>query len=304
MPAEVVVFGSVNLDLIAHVAQLPNPGETVGGGSFFSAPGGKGANQALAAARAGAKVRFLGAVGEDAFAEQALATLREADIDLGAVQVLREATGTALILVEQSGENLIAVASGANYALRAEALAHQTFHPGQVVVSQLEMDLGETGVLLGRAKAAGARVLLNLAPFRPEAVSLIDVADLLVVNRSECLGLAEALSLDLEDHVALCAALARKTGLDVVVTLGAAGLAANIGNQDIAVPSPAVEVVDSVGAGDAFCGYLAAGMAGSEAVDRQALAFAAAAGALTCTRKGAQPAIPLRDAVETFLRPL
>ncbi len=301
MAAEVVVFGSVNLDLIAHVAHLPKPGETVGGGSFLSAPGGKGANQALAAARAGAKVRFLGAVGNDAFAEQALVTLREAGIDLSALRTLVQPTGTALILVEESGENLIAVASGANYALSAENLADQTFEPGQVVVSQLEMDLVETKAVLRQAKAAGARVFLNLAPFRPAAVTLIEHADLLVLNKGESQGLAQELSVSAGDEARLCAALARKTGRDVVVTLGAAGLVARIGTEDLRVPSPAVEVVDSVGAGDSFCGYLAEALAHKTLLERKDLAFAATAGALACTRRGAQPAIPLRGEVEAAL---
>ncbi|GAB5471616.1 MAG: ribokinase [Rhodospirillales bacterium] len=297
----VVVFGSVNLDLIVHIGHLPAPGETVGGGSFLSAPGGKGANQAIAAARAGAAVSLIGAVGRDAFASQALALLEAARIDLSGLQHLAQPTGTALILVDAKGENQIAVASGANYAFASSAVSDLALQPGSVVLSQLEMGMAATAEVLTKAKAAGARVILNLAPFREEARELLPLAEILVVNQGEGRALAAALGLG-EAGDATARQLAEATGRDVIVTLGADGLAAWIGGRDLRVGSLAVTVLDSVGAGDAFCGYLAADLSAKGQLDETSLTLAAAAGALACTRPGAQPAIPIQADVVAALR--
>ncbi len=301
MSGRVTVFGSVNLDLIAHVRHLPNPGETVTGGSFLSAPGGKGANQALAAARAGANTALLGAVGSDTFAEQALPLLKEAGVDLAGLLRLETPTGTALILVEQSGENLIAVASGANYALSLGALDGFKPSSGTVLLSQLEMDLAVTAVVLARAKAAGAMVMLNLAPFRSEAADFLSEADVLLLNQGEAQALAPCLGLTAQSENHLCASISEATGSDVVITLGAMGLVAQIDGCPFALPSVEVTAIDTVGAGDAFCGFLAAHVARHGRVDEAGLRLAAAAGALTCTRQGAQTAIPTRLEVMALL---
>ncbi len=301
MAGEVTVFGSVNLDLIAQVPHLPAPGETVTGGTFFSAPGGKGANQALAAARAGAAASLVGAVGEDAFADQALSLLREEEVDLTGLYRLPQPTGTALILVDEAGENVIAVASGANYALTAEALANLPPPADGLVLSQLEMDLEATAAYLAKAKEAGCKVVLNLAPFRPEAADLLAEANLLIMNEGEALALARVLDLTERPAEELCPAVSEQTSTDVVITLGAKGMVAQVNGQVLHLPAYRVDVLDSVGAGDAFCGYLAQAMAESGSLDADALRFASAAGALTCTRPGAQTAIPLRTEVEELL---
>ncbi len=301
MPSQVTVFGSVNLDLIVQVPQLPKPGETVTGGSFLSAPGGKGANQALAAARAGAATVLIGAVGEDAFADQSLPLLQAAKVNLDGLLRLPQPTGTALILVEESGENLIAVASGANYALASDALPAMTLGPDEVLLSQLEMDLAVTAEVLRRAKAAGARVLLNLAPFRPEAAAFLANADALILNQGEAQTLATEIDLEPTRLNRLAPALAEATASDVVITLGAEGLVAQIGGKAFEQPAFPVSVIDTVGAGDAFCGYLAESLARRGCIDARALRYAAAAGSLTCTRSGAQTAIPPRPEVEALL---
>ncbi|MEQ8652191.1 MAG: ribokinase [Kiloniellales bacterium] len=302
MTGKVTVFGSINLDLIAHVGHLPQPGETVTGGNFLSAPGGKGANQALAAARAGAQTTLLGAIGQDAFAEQTLPLLKAAGVDLGRLARLNASTGTALILVDGKGENLIAVASGANYELSLSALDGFTPSGDTVFLSQLEMDLEVTAEVLKRARAAGARVLLNLAPFRPEVVRFLGEADLLLLNEGEAASLAGCLGLGAMPDVRLCPSLAEATQRDVVITLGARGLVAHIAGRPIALPAPEISAIDTVGAGDAFCGFLAAHLAKAGQVDAAGLSFAATAGALTCTRQGAQTAIPTRLEVEALLR--
>ncbi len=301
MAAEVTVFGSVNLDLIARVARLPQPGETITGGSFLSAPGGKGANQALAAARAGAETALIGAVGEDDFAEQALALLRSEKVDLENLFTLPGPTGTALILVGESGENMIAVASGANYALSAEGLATLAVPADGLVLSQLEMDLEVTAGFLERAKDQGARVLLNLAPFRAEVAAFLATADLLVMNEGEARALGGILGLNGLAAEPLCTALRKVIARDIVMTLGAEGLVAQLAGDLLRVPAFEVSAVDTVGAGDAFCGYLAQAIAERGRPDEWALRFAAAAGALTCTRRGAQTAIPTRLEVEALL---
>ncbi len=288
MTRAVTVFGSVNLDLIAHVESLPKPGETVTGGRFLSAPGGKGANQALAAARAGAATSLVGAIGNDAFSEQTLPLLRDAGVNLNGLRRLEDPTGTALILVDEAGENIIAVASGANYALKKSDLTDFGFTEDSILLCQLEMDLEATAAVIAQAKSAGATVILNLAPFRPEAAAFLCDADLLIMNAGE----AEALAAVLGMESAKPQDLKAETGCSIVVTLGGDGLTACLGTETLTLTAYSVPVVDTVGAGDAFCGYLAAYLSSNGDIDQEGLRYATAAGGLTCTTQGAQTAIP------------
>lgn len=296
----ITVFGSINIDLIARVDRLPRPGETVGGSGFATAAGGKGANQALAAARAGAPVRMVGAVGRDDFAEPALALLREAGIDLSAVRSVTAATGTAIILVDRHGENVIAVIPGANAALDAADAAALRFAAGDLLLLQFEVPVAATLAAATAAKAAGARVVLNLAPFHSDATALLPYVTDLVVNESE----AELLAGSLGRHEAMAqdraAALARRLGVNVVLTLGSDGATACFDGRMERVPALAVKATDTIGAGDTFCGYLAAALhqgAGTSA----ALRLAVAAASLSCTRPGAQSSIPARAEVDAAL---
>jgi ribokinase len=296
----ITVFGSINLDLIAGVERLPSPGETLPGGPFATAAGGKGANQALAARRAGAAVRMVGAVGQDGFAAPALALLREGGVDLAAVATVAEATGIALILVDRRGENVIVVIAGANGTLdaaRAEALP---FAEGDVLLLQLEVPVPAIAAAARRARSAGAKVLLNFAPFRADALGLLSDVTHLVVNETECALVAAALGFGDGAHEAQARAIAERTGATVVLTLGAEGVVAVDQGQVLRAPALRVEPVDTVGAGDTFCGYLATALeAGRDLQD--ALALAAAAGSLACTRSGAQPSIPMLAEVEAAL---
>ncbi|WP_442580019.1 ribokinase [Mesorhizobium sp. ASY16-5R] len=296
----ITVVGSINLDLIANVERLPAPGETVPGSTFRTAPGGKGANQALAAARAGGKVRMVGAVGKDAFAAEALALLATGKVDLDGVREAAAATGVALIFVDGKGENVIVVVAGANGTVLPGDLAKADFRQGDVVLLQHEVPLETVETALASARAAGARSILNTAPFRPEAAYLLAMADHVVANETEFDLYADALGLAGGGREERMRAFAVQTGRTIVVTLGGDGVIAVEGGRLLRVPALKVTPVDTVGAGDTFCGYLAAGL--SEGLPLEpSLARAAAAGSLACTRNGAQPSIPLRAEVEAAL---
>jgi ribokinase len=291
----ITVFGSINLDLIGRVERLPQAGETVLGHDFATAPGGKGANQALAAARAGAKVRLVGAVGSDGFATEALALLRQGGVDLQRVRVADGPTGVALILVDERGENVIAVIPGANGTVGTADAEALDFAAGDALLLQLEVPVAAIEAAAKRARAAGAAALLNFAPYRADALGLLPLATHLVVNESECALIADALGIGgaIREQAQ---AIAERKALTVIVTLGKDGaLAAGEGSVQ-RVPALAVHAIDTVGAGDSFCGYLAAAL-GEKMPLSDALRLASTAASLACTKPGAQPAIPDRDAV-------
>lgn len=297
----ITVVGSINLDLIATVNRLPAPGETVPGGDFKSAPGGKGANQALAAARAGAKVRMVGAVGRDAFAGEAIAYLKEGGVELSGVAEMHAATGIALILVGADGENMIAVVPGANGTVVPGDLAKAQFQKGDVVLLQHEIPLSTVDAALAAARKAGAVTMLNTAPFRAEAASFVGKADYVVANETEFDLYAEALSLPAGERPERMREFARRTGATMIVTLGGEGVLAAKGDELIRADALKITPVDTVGAGDTFCGYLAAGLSSGLAL-ADALKRAAAAGSLACLKPGAQPSIPLADEVDAALK--
>ncbi|MCP9229843.1 ribokinase [Mesorhizobium sp. LMG 17147] len=297
----IVVIGSINLDLIASVDRLPGPGETVRGSGFATAPGGKGANQALAAARAGAKVRMVGAVGKDSFAGEALALLRDGKIDLSGVGETFASTGTALIMVGADGENVIAVVPGANDSVVPGDLSKAFLKNGDVALLQLEIPLQTVEAALDAARTAGAITVLNTAPFHSDAAGFLGKADYLVANETEFDLYGEALSLSGRDRSARMRDYASRTGRTIVVTLGPDGVLAATPDDLLMVPALKITPLDTVGAGDTFCGYFAAGLAAGLPLD-QALARAAAAGSLACLKAGAQPAIPLARDVDVALQ--
>jgi ribokinase len=291
----IVCFGSVNLDLIFAVPSLPGPGETVLGPTVRLEPGGKGANQALAAARDGARVVLAGAVGGDALAADALALLRDSGVDLGRIAIAAASTGCAAICVDAAGRNLIAVGSGANLAARQAQIEDALLGPDAVVLLQRETAPDEIAALIRRAHAAGARIVLNLAPAGPIAPDALGMVDVLVVNETEAAWLADTLGCA-PDAAALHAAL----GGDVVVTLGDAGVAAATAEGVFRLAAHEIEAVDTTAAGDCFTGVLAA------ALDRglgmaPALARANAAAALCCTRPGSQSTLPLASEIDTLV---
>ena len=269
MPPRIVVVGSVNLDLVVRVERLPEPGETVGGGAFSRVPGGKGANQAVACARLGADVTMIAAVGRDPQAEEALAGLRAAGVEL-VLQESEAPTGVALIQVDAEGETTIAVAPGANATLGAVDLP-----PHDAVLCQLEIP--DDAVLAAWEECTGL-FCLNAAPARPIAVD----ADLAVVNRHE-----------LET-------LVRRDGL-VALTLGAEGAVLLDDGEEIArAAPPPVDAVDGTAAGDAFTACLLVSLL-EERSHEEALRRACAAGALAASRFGAQPSLPTAGEVDAIL---
>jgi ribokinase len=296
----ITVIGSINLDLIANVERLPRPGETVSGSAFRTAPGGKGANQALAAARAGAEVRMVGAVGQDGFAAEAVALLNDGGVDLSSVRAASEPTGTALILVGGDGENVIAVIPGANAVIDPSAISHLRLSAGEHVLLQHEIPLSAVEAALDAARAAGAISLLNTAPFQAEAAGLLGKADYVIANETEFDLYAGAMKLAGENRGDRMQAFARTTGRTVIVTLGGEGVLAAAGSDFFHVPALNIAPVDTVGAGDTFCGYLAAGLAAKLPLG-QALRRAAAAGSLACLKPGAQPAIPMAAEVDAAI---
>ena len=292
----IVVFGSINLDLIFAVPRLPGPGETVLGPTLRLEPGGKGANQAVAAARDGAQVAMAGAVGKDALADQALAGLRAAGVDLSRLAQAGTATGCASICTDPAGANQIAVASGANAFARADQVEDALLGPATTVIMQMECGRAETEALIRRARAAGARLVLNLAPAAPLARDVLRALDVLVVNEHEAGWLAAE-----QDVEGTAAGLHGVFGCTVVQTLGELGAEYAGREGQGRVPAFPVAAVDTTAAGDCFTGVLAAALDRGAALPA-ALRRASAAAALCCTRSGSQGSLPLAADTELLLR--
>ncbi len=292
----VIIFGSINVDFIGMVPRLPTAGETILGDRLMIAPGGKGANQALAARRAGASVRLVGAVGDDQSAETALALLKAEGVDLSGVAKTDDHTGCALILVEQSGENSIAVLSGANRRVGAAQLRDHDIGSGDVLVLQQEIPAEAVEAAAVDAHRRGATVILNCAPYRPVERSLFDFVSILVANENEAIALAgHLLGQSLEAEAAM-SALARTLKLAGILTAGASGSVAFEGDAVTRVAAMPVTATDTVGAGDTFVGVLAASIEAGEPL-ASAMQYASVAASLACTASGAQPAMPHRATI-------
>jgi len=308
MKPVVAVVGSLNMDFVVRVERLPAPGETVIGRDFQMIPGGKGANQACAAGKLGAGgvlTRMAGRVGYDLFADHLKASLAAAGVDVSAVHATRsQPTGVALIWVEESGQNAIVVASGANQALHAfevEAL-RPVFRGAAVALFQLETPLATVAAALRLAREEGARTVLDPAPAQPLARDLLEQVDLLTPNESEAcllLGLSPR-RLTLEQAPEVAEALLAMGPRAVVLKLGDLGCYFSDGERRLAAPGFPVEARDATAAGDTFNGALAVAMA-EEMPLEGALAFANAAAAISVTRLGAQASIPSRAEVDAFL---
>ncbi|MFC7309627.1 ribokinase [Streptomyces monticola] len=300
-------MGSLNMDLSVTVGRLPRPGETVSGTDVVRGAGGKGANQAVAAARLGARVRMVGLVGADAYGDELLDGLTAEGVDTAAVRQLpHAATGLALIVVQGGGENTITLSPGANHRLDPEVLGElsRTAPPGpsDTVLLQLEIPLPSVLAAARAARTAGARVVLNAAPLPRQPSVLADLlayVDVLVVNESEAQGLLGGPP----GPDGWLGHAGRLRGLGpgtVVITLGAAGAVAVDGTHRHTQPGFPVEALDAVGAGDAFCAELAHAL-GDGAALQAAVRRACAAGALATTRPGAQAALPTRAEVDALL---
>ncbi|RMH03387.1 MAG: ribokinase [Planctomycetota bacterium] len=292
-----VVAGSVNLDLVLRVSRFPRPGETLGDAVFASFPGGKGANQAVAAARMGARVRFVGAVGADLHGRELRAGLAREGIDVsGLAELGGLPTGVASILVRRDGENQIVVAAGANAGLDPAAVAERLDGAAGLLL-QLEVPLPAVAECVRAAVRAGVPVVLNAAPAKELAPEVLAGVDTLIVNRGEALQLLRLPPAGPYPEPAELAARLRRLGPSrVVVTLGGEGAVWRDGEGAIHQPPFRVEALDATAAGDAFTGAFAAELAAG-AGPAAALRLACAAGALACTVPGAQPSLPRREAV-------
>ena len=295
----VVVVGSINVDLVVRVDRLPTPGETVSGGVFERHAGGKGANQAVAAARLGAPVRFLGAVGEDEMGEESVRALAREGVDVSAVaQIADVATGVAVIVVDAAGENQIAVASGANAAVDGNLVERGNMAAdASTRVCLLSFEVPDAAlVAAGRAaRDAGMLVVVSPAPARPLAEALLELAPILVPNHGEV-----ALLAGVPEPADAAQRLSERTGAPVVVTLGADGALVVEGHEQRRFAAHRVEAVDTTGAGDAFAGALVAELALGRDL-RDAVPYALAAASLSVTVSGAREGMPTRDAVDAFL---
>lgn len=292
----IVVFGSINLDLIFSLPSLPGPGQTVLGPALRIEPGGKGANQAVAAARDGAEVAMAGAVGDDPFAAPALQGLRSAGVDLSRVTSLAVATGAAGIAVDPEGRNQIAVAAGANRLARADSVEDAALGPTTTLLLQMECDPVETAALVRRARARDTRIILNLAPPGPLEEDVLAALDYLVVNEDEADWLAARVG-----AAADAASLAAKLGTGVVRTLGAGGAEAQHGGMLVRLPAQPVAVIDTTAAGDCLAGVFAAALDRGAPL-RDALRRAVVAAGVCCTRAGSQGSLPTATETDAALR--
>jgi len=297
----VIVVGSLNVDVVTHVPRLPAPGETVAGTRFSRRPGGKGANQAVACRRAGAEVRMVGACGQDDAGAMILKSLESEGIDITGVRILpQEETGTAVILIDDAGENIIALTSGSNALVSEQQVdvACAALQPTDFLLLQLELPLAIVRRAAHMARKKSAMVLLNAAPASTGLDELLQSVDILIVNEHELRGIVGSAD-DAPGHIAGCAErLTTRTGCKVITTIGPAGALLTRGATSTVFPAPTVDVVDTVGAGDTFAGYLAAGL--SRGLDETtAIRQAIQAAATMVTRSGTHSAIPRLVEIET-----
>lgn len=288
----ILSFGSLNADLIFEMARPPEPGETLLSRRFRMEPGGKGANQAVAAARAGAEVAMIGAVGRDGLADLVLRHLRDAGVDTTRVDAVDEATGCASIIVDDAGRNQIVVAAGANGSAAADRIDDDLLRPGTHVLLQMEVPATEVATAIRRARSRGAVAILNLAPAGEIEPAALSACGLLVVNEQEAATVAGRLGCS-ADATTLAAVL----GTGVLRTLGGDGAEAMTAEGHCRVPALDITPVDTTAAGDCLIGVLAAGLAEGRGFEA-ALRRATVAAALCCGRRGSQSSLPWRDEID------
>jgi ribokinase len=296
----ITVFGSIGMDLLFSLPHLPAVGETVLTPTYTRAVGGKGANQAVTAARDGGTVRFVGSAGADGFGNEVRSLLQAEGIGLAGLATVDAATCVASVWFDTQGRNQIAVASGANLLTRAEALRPEILASGDWLVLQMEIPSDEVSKAVALAKARGARVILNLAPALPIDVAALRKVDVLVLNEHEASLLCTHLGQAPGSPAKLADPISRLLGITVIVTLGADGAVGARGDQTWQVPSMPVKAVDTTGAGDCFVGVLAAAM--DRGLDMQpAIRRACVAASMACTQVGAAPSFPTGVAIDLML---
>ena len=296
---DITVLGSINLDYVVRVAHHPFPGETVLGGDVQTHPGGKGANQAVAAARAGVRVRMIGCVGSDAPGATMRENLGREGIDTTLVKTVCAPSGAAFIAVNTDGQNTIIVSSGANAQVTVSDLNPSRLAWSKVLLMQLETPLEVVLKAASLAKQGGVRVVLNLAPAMPLSVAQLRDIDVLIVNETEAGMLGGTVPQSAREALVVARDL-RELVSTVIVTLGAGGAVYSSLDAEGHTPSPVVQVVDTTAAGDAFIGALCAALCDGLALEA-AVKRGVAAGALACTKAGAQPSLPRRAEIDALL---
>lgn len=299
----IIVFGSNVLDLFFHTPDLPPRDQNRFLDSHDEAPGGKGANQAVAAAKAGAKVYFAGALGKGGHGRQMYDNLVECDVDVTGIRFLKEvSSGLATIFVDETdGTHRIVVSHGANLHAKQEWIPDHLLNPSAIVLVQGELPIQETEKLLERAKKLGARTVMNFAPATADlTANALHHLDYIVLNEHEADAVARQQNMDSKDKEAFATALLEKFNVTTIVTLGPDGAICASPEGMLKVPSLKIKAIDTVGAGDAFVGYLTASLDKGDQL-KDALRSAAVAGSLACTKVGAQTAVPASQEVRNYL---
>lgn len=298
---DILVIGSMNADLVVRVPRFPQPGETISGEDLQIIPGGKGANQAVAAARQGASVAMVGRVGNDNFGAGLIANLKHNHVDTSHIQLdTRSATGTAIIVVNADGQNSIVLSPGGNGKVSPADVSNVSFPDYKLLLLQLEIPL-ETVLFAAReAKANGLRVLLNPAPACPLPEDLISLPDFILPNETELSLLTHSPVNDYASAENAARILLERGAQGVIVTLGANGALIVLDGQITPVNTYQVEAVDTTAAGDAFIGGFATGLLQGKALE-EAVRYGCACGTLATTKSGAQPSLPSREDVEKFV---
>lgn len=300
----IAVVGSLHKDLILKTARIPQKGETVTGKDFKTAPGGKGANQAVAAAKLGADVTMIGTVGADSYGEELIDSARRQGIDTSYIRKdIESYTGLAFIVVDDDGNNIIAVAPGADLACNEKDIekALPVIEACDMLVTQLETPLSVVAYAIEKAFQHGVRVVLNPAPGRPLPRKLLAETYVLAPNESEAEMICGSKITDLNSAMKAAEEIMRKGARNVVLTIGEKGAIMATPTDTVHVEAPVVEAVDTTGAGDAFCGALAVALSLGKELE-EAIVYANCAGALATTRIGAQEALPTAEELERFMR--
>ncbi|MCL4641911.1 MULTISPECIES: ribokinase [Olivibacter] len=296
---KIIVAGSMNMDMVVKTSHIPRPGETVLGGSFFMNPGGKGANQAIAVARLGGDVAFIGKMGDDIFGKQSAQLFEEEGVNTqGIVSDAALPSGIALITVDQKGENSIVVAPGANANLKATDVEKAlTYYPdAALLLIQLEIPMDTVAYTAKRAKEKGMKIILNPAPANELPKEVFELMDIITPNESEAEMLSGIRIADLDSAGQAARKIQAKGPKQVIITMGKQGAAVLEDDAFFHVPAPSVETIDTTAAGDVFNGALAVAIAEGKPL-REATNFACRAAAIAVTRLGAQSSIPYRNEV-------
>jgi ribokinase len=296
----IIVFGSLNMDMVMPVETMPRLGETVLCPEYRVIPGGKGANQAVAAAKAGGDVKLFGKVGNDLFGETILGALKKQDIDIRGVEIIDEPTGCACVSVDKNGENMILVASGANRMALDTDIPDSLLSPQTTVIIQMETPVEENWLLIQRAHKAGARTVLNLAPAHLIPVNILKSLSVLIMNQIEASMLAVHLGFEVISPTIAARRISSEYNLTCVVTLGGEGAIACTPKGVWAIEAMDIKPIDTTAAGDAFVGVFAAAIDRNETIP-VALRWATVASGLTCLNYGAQSSLPTMEEIKNSL---